>query len=263
MFNKKNNYIIESNPTRNNIEEKKLKKVIDHIETNIKDGLTEEEIKILLDWTVENTRRNLEQYLGIGINDISLFGYCGFAQSSSLIPLEKYFKVTYNNTMDFPYVSEDIKHAFGTITFPQKTKQGIIQKQYLIDITLRQFFTKLMCENPKYQLDDNNFLIYFMHPGYFMCSQKFKTKKSIELAKQLLKKGYIELTDENLKIYIDSFIYSSITYNNPQMINDIQNIDVEEYKKRLKKSKPFEQEYDEETLRQNNCSLELNTKKYR
>lgn len=255
MFN--NNYIIESSPIRTNTEDK-IGEIINHINNGIEDGLLQEEITTLLDWTVENTRKNIEQYTKMDINDTSLFGFCGLAQASSLIPLEKFFKVTYNNTIDFPYIKEDIKHAFGTITFPLKTKNGIVEKQYLIDITLRQFYTKEMCQKPKYETDKNNNLIYYAHPGYFICNVKNKQNK--ETIRQLLKKGYIELTDEILKLYIDSFIYSSVCYNFPEEITKIQNLPIKIYKDDLRKTKPIELEYDEETLIKNNCNIELKAK---
>lgn len=251
-----NEYIIESTPIRTK-EYDNLEDVIKHLNNGIKDGLTEEEIKTILNWTVENTRKNLEQYLGINIDNFSLFGLCGLGQSSTLIPLEKYFKVTYNNTIDLPYITEDIKHAFGTITFPLKTKNGIKEKQYLIDTTLRQFYTKTMCENLKYETDQNNNLIYYAHPGYFICSENYKTTENLKFAKELLKKGYIELTDDNLKRYINSFIYSSVCYNYPTQISNIKNIPIEVYKTCLKKGKPFELEYDEEKLIKNNCNIKI------
>jgi len=258
MF-KNNEYIIESKPIRIN-EYENIEEVIEKLNNEIEQGLTEDEIKTLLDWTVENTRRNLEQYIGINIDDFSLFGLCGLGQSSTLIPLEKYFKVTYNNTEDFPYVTEDIKHAFGTITFPLKTKNGIEEKQYLIDTTFRQFFTKNMCENPKYETNQNNNLIYYAHPGYFLCSKRFKTKENLKFAKELLKKGYMELTDDKLKRYINSFIYSSVCYNYPDQISNIRDITIEQYKKCIKKAKPLELEYDEEKLIKNNCNIELKSR---
>lgn len=249
MFFKKDDYIIESKPVRTVIDDNSLIQVTEHINNGCEDGLTEFEIKTLLDWIVENTRQNIEKYTGQDITDDDLMGLCGFAQTSSLTPLENHFKETYNSTLDFEYVIEDLKHSFGTITFPLKAKTGTIKKQYLIDITYRQFFKRIMCENPTYRLDGT----FEMDPGYFMCNKNRKTKESINLSKQLLKKGYIELTDENLKLYIDSFIYSSIYRTNQDYLYDIRNLNIDFYKENLKRPKPVNQEFEEDDLLKYNC----------
>lgn len=249
MFFKKDEFIVESKPVRTIIKDEQLISVTEHINNGFEDGLTEKEIEILLDWTVENTRENLEKYTGNDIKDDDLFGLCGFGRTSSLLPFEKIFKETYNSTTDFQFVIPELKHAFGTITFPIKTNKGIVEKQYLIDVTFRQFFKKIMCENPTYKLDGT----FEMDPGYFLCSKARKTKESINLVNQLLKKGYIELTDENLKLYINSFMYSSIYRTNQDDLFNIKKLDKEYYRKQLRKPKPFELEFDEDKLLTYNC----------
>ena len=259
MLFKKEEFIIESKPTRTIINDEQLKTVTEHINNGIEDGLSEEEIKVLLDWTVENTRQNLEKYTGQSIMDDSLFGLCGFGRTSSLLPFERIFKETYNSTTDFAYVVEELKHAFGTITFPLKTNEGIIEKQYLVDTTFRQFFKKIMCEKPEYKTNGT----FEMDPGYFLCNKIRKTKESINLAIQLLKKGYIELTDENLKLYIDSFMYSSIYRTNQYYLHDMKKLDISYYRKQLRKSKPFEDEFDEDMLLNYGCKTIMPNIKYK
>ena len=249
MFLKKDDYIIESKPVRTVVDDNSLIQVTEHINNGCEDGLTEFEIKTLLDWIVENTRQNIEKYTGQDITNDDLMGLCGFAQTSSLTPLENHFKETYNSTLDFEYVIGELKHAFGTITFPLKTENGVVDKQYLVDVTFRQFFKRIMCENPTYTLLGT----FEMDPGYFLCNKIRKTKESINLAKQLLKKGYIELTDENLKLYIDSFIYSSIYRTNQDYLYDIRNLNIDFYKKNLKRPKPVNQEFEEDDLLKYNC----------
>lgn len=249
MFFKKDEFIIESKPIRTVVDDNLLIQVSEHINNGCEDGLTESEIQTLLDWVVENTRRNIEKYTGQDITDNDLMGLCGFAQTSSLTPLENHFKETYNSTTDFntpdiKYVVNDLRHAFGTITFPLKTENGVVEKQYLVDVTFRQFFKRIMCENPTYSLTGT----FEMDPGYFLCNKIRKTKESIHLSKQLLKKGYVELTDENLKLYIDSFIYSSIYRTNQDYLHDMKKLDIDFYKKRLRRMKPAEQEFDERQL---------------
>lgn len=258
MLFKKDEFIIESKPIRTKVDDDSLIQVTEHINNGCEDGLNESEIQTLLDWTVENTRQNIEKYIGRDITNDDLMGLCGFAQTSSLEPLENYFKVTYNSTTDFNtpemiYVLNDLRHAFGTITFPLKTKNGVVDKQYLVDVTFRQFFHRIMCENPTYSLTGT----YVMDPGFFLCNRMRKTKESVELATQILKKGYIELTDENLKMYIDSFIYSSIYRISQDYLHEMRKLDIDFYRKRLRKSKPAEQEFDEGQLLRYGCITKI------
>ena len=259
MFFKKEDFIIESKPIRTIIKDEQLITVTEHINNGIEDGLSEEEIKVLLDWTVENTRQNIEKYTRNDIKDDDLSGLCGFGRTSSLLPFERIFKETYNSTTDFKYVDEELKHAFGTITFPVKTNTGIKEKQYLVDTTFRQFFKKIMCENPTYKLDGT----FEMDPGYYLCNKARRTKKSINLATQLLKKGYIELTDENLKLYIDSFMYSSIYRKNQYYLHDMKKLDISYYRKQLRRAKPFEEEFDEDMLLNYGCKTRMDYIEYK
>ena len=252
MFLKKE-FIIESKPERTKIDTYKLQKVANHINKSTTDGFTQEEIETLLNWIVENARQNIEKYLGQDITNEDLAGLCLFAQISSLLPLEGKFKETYNYTTDFKYVIDELRHSFGTITFPIKVNKNIEKKQYLIDVTMRQFFKTIMCENPKYKSDGT----FVMDPGYFLCTRSRRTKESLELARQLLKKGYIELTDKNLKLYIDSFIYSSIYRTNQSHLHDIKNLDMEFYRKGISKGTPFIQEFDSEFLEKYNCITKM------
>lgn len=240
-------YIIESSPNRFYIEPEKLENLINHIENGIKDGFTEEEAEILLKWTVENTRKNLEIYLNTNINSSPLFGCCGFAQCSSLAPLEKIkgIKITYKNTMNFEYVTPELRHAFGVVGIPIKTNSGIEYKNYLIDTTLRQFYTSKLCQKQtktknKYQAD----------PGYFMCLKNKNIKQTRKLAQTLLKNGYIELKDITLKQYIDSFIYSSIMKYYPQQEEKIIKLPLEWYEKKLNEITYEEQDFYEVDLRE-------------
>ena len=256
LFEKK--FIIESEPERTLVSDYLLRQTAQHINNGYKDGLTIEEIHILLNWTVENTRQNIEKYTGKNIKNDDLMGLCGFCRTSSLLPFKKIFKETYNSTTDFPYVSEELRHAFGTIAFPLKTENEIEEKKYLIDITYRQFFKKIMCET-KYKNDGTT----EVDPGYFLCSKKRKTIKSLEFSKQLLKKGYIELTNENLMLYINSFILSSIFRTNLQLIGIINKLEIDFYNEHIKKIGSFEQEFDEEDLLKIGCITKMPYIKYK
>ena len=199
-------YIIESTPVLKEVDMDKFAGVVKHLEeirNGSHDGLSEEEVEILLDWTVMNTRNNLSKENDI-LND-SLGGSCGFGQSSSLFPLEDLgLRTTVNNVTDFPI--SKYRHAFGTVFIPVKVGDRIVTKQYLIDTTYRQFFPSLLCNEGRYY--SNGFAKDKCSPcaGYFMA----RDSEHMEFATHLLKYGHIEFTPSNAKCYADGFILGSI-----------------------------------------------------
>lgn len=207
MFKNKEKFIIESTPQRFNIIDEDIKSVANHINNGIDDGLSMKEVKILLEWLVENARHDIENIIDESINTNSCKGFCGFAQLSTIMPVTNCnITVTANNTDKFS--NSLIRHHFVTIILPTKENDKIVNKWYLIDPTYRQFFEKNSCKG-KNKLTS---------PGYFM----LETNETLKLAKQLLKNGYIELTDDNLKMYSNGFICASGHNKN--------NIDVEKLK---------------------------------
>lgn len=89
-------------------------------------------------------------------------------------------------------------HAFNIVT--------INNKKYIVDLTYRQFF-----------LNDRNSLerigictLFNTMPGRFMTLNDSRKKTALEL----LKNGYIEMTEENMKNYFDGFAlsYRNATY---------------------------------------------------
>lgn len=194
----KKKFIIKSNPIRKNISENKLNEVIEHINNGYDDGLTEQEVKTLLDWIVEETRKNLEKYLKKSIKEETLLGLCGIAQCLSLTPLIKCgFNVTVNNISSIMF--DSFFHAFGTCTFPVRDKNGIVEKRYLIDVTFRQFFTTQGCKKKNKDIVEKKFH-RAPDPGYYI-DCKFPTQN-------LLQHGYTEIDDNKLIMYVKSFAYS-------------------------------------------------------
>ena len=96
-------YIIYQEPERKRIDNKKLEIALNHyneIKNNgFKEGLTEEEIKILLDYSVENARKSFEN-LGINVKTNSLNGLCELGQALTIMPLENLgIEVTKNRVL--------------------------------------------------------------------------------------------------------------------------------------------------------------------
>ena len=208
-------YIIYQEPERKQIDKEKLQQTLRHYEeiknNNYDDGLNIEEITILLDYSVENARRTFESF-GLNVKTNSLNGLCELGQALSIMPLENLgLEVTKNTAAaSFNY---SFNHAFGTVTFPFKDHEQIINKTYLIDVTYRQFFSTVRCnEGRYYKEEENTNLKVAPDPGYFVTDEIF--------AKMLMKDGYIELTEENAKKYGEAFYKASIP------LKDLDKIDL-------------------------------------
>jgi hypothetical protein len=202
MFNLKEIHIIDEDIKEFNIDENNLKSAIEKCK-DLENGLTIKEAEELLKWTVNNTRNNLLSDENIKDLKHGLGGCCGFSQFSSLYPLQELgLKITINNMRDLGGPA----HAYGTVTFPVETKEGIVNKQFLIDCTYNQFFDIAKCASDRYfQFDEANGFLKYRDPGYFM---KEDTNKEL-FAKELLENGFVELTDDNLYNYAYGFIMSS------------------------------------------------------
>ena len=214
-------YIIYQEPERKEIDNKKLQIVLNHyneIKNNeFKEGLTSEEIKVLLDYSIENARKAFDS-LGINVKTNSLNGFCELGQALTIMPLENLgLEVTKNSaTACFNY---PFNHVFGTVTFPYQDNEKVIDKTYLIDSTYRQFFSTVRCNEGRYYTEEENTnLKVAPDPGYFITD--------IAFAKTLMKDGYIELTKENAKKYGEAFYKASITLKNIELL---QNNDIDYY----------------------------------
>lgn len=198
-------YIIYQEPERKVINKDKLKEALNHYDViksnNFKEGLTYEEIKIMLDYIIENARKTFDS-LGINIKTNSLNGFCELGQALTIMPFERLgFDVTKNSAIScFSY---PFNHVFGTVTFPFQDNDMVTSKTYLIDSTYRQFFSTVRCNEGRYYIEEENTgLKVAPDPGYFVTDENF--------AKTLMKDGYIELTKENAEKYGEAFYKASI-----------------------------------------------------
>lgn len=200
LFGENQSFIIDQKPIRKMINFSLLEKSINHFkeikENNINEGLSKEEIEVLLDYVVENARGGFT-ILGINVEKSSLNGFCELGQALSIMPLENLgLKVTKNRAKDaFDY---PLNHCFGTVTFPFQIEGEVTEITYLIDTTYRQFFTSIRCnEGRYYTLDENLKIETAPDPGYFI--------KDIEFAKNLIADGYIELNEKTARVYGQAF----------------------------------------------------------
>ena len=214
-------YIIYQEQKEKKIDKEKLQKTLNHyneIKNNdFKEGLSDEEIKILLDYSVENARKAFDS-LGINVKTNSLNGLCELGQALTIMPLEHLgLKVTKNSaTACFNY---PFNHVFGTVTFPYQDNGRVVDKTYLIDSTYRQFFSTMRCNEGRYYTEEENTnLKVAPDPGYFITD--------IDFAKTLMKDGYVDLTKDNAKKYGEPFYKASIPLKDNKLL---QNSDIDYY----------------------------------
>lgn len=178
---------------------------IENRENKRKLSFTEEEANALLDWSVCHARKSLIS-LGINVESSSLNGLCELGQALTLYPfLHSKFPISINNaslSFDFPG-----NHAFGTVTIPTQRGKQVKRVPHLIDITYRQFFTTLRCNEGIYDsLPNQKNWKAVPDPGYFMTSINDQA-----FAKHLIKNGHMELTKETSRIYANGFRKASLT----------------------------------------------------
>jgi len=212
-------YIIPSTPEIYNLNTdevsaafQQLKDVNLKFQQGIMDGISLEEAELILKWIIQNTRTSLARNEK-DFSSASLTGCCGFAQSMTLLPLiEVGSFVTINNVDKFP--NAPYRHAFGTVQLPIKEEGKIYYKQYLLDASYRQFFTTAECNPGRYYLKNYN---GGPAAGYYVC----QTEAGRKFASELLTKGYIELTEENAKIYGNGFDCESLNISNLDRQNEL------------------------------------------
>lgn len=206
-------YIIESTPDLLEVDKNKIKNVVDHLKivnennkNDLNDGITLEEAGILLEGVIQLARENLNKYLKGNIKIYDLTGACGFMQAFTLFPLHELgLSVTINNVSHFP--GSKVRHAFGTTSIPIKENNEIYRKSYLIDGSYRQFFMTKRCIEGRFYNTDVNFKDRVgPDAGYYVCL----TEEGRKFAKTLLKRGFIEWTEETAKIYGNGFTCESI-----------------------------------------------------
>lgn len=208
-------YFISQDPKYENVGMDKVREAIIHLEEVISnnngklDGITMEEVKIILDCIIYKVRRNYVT-LGVDIFNNSLNGYSDLGQSLSIGAFEELgLKVTKNSAskcFDYPF-----NHSFGTVTFPVSIGDNVEEKTFLIDTTYRRFFTSMRCNEGMYYKNDD--VVNSPDPGYFV--------KDINFVKDLMRDGYVILNDYNAKCYGEPFYLSSLNKEDSVIVNNI------------------------------------------
>lgn len=174
-------FIIESSPNNNekfsSDEEEKLRYII----YNVRSKLLENDINDPLTNKCSYSSNLVSRYASeLDLDTRNIVIYPGFDKEHSLLHLGSGY------------------HTFSIVT--------INNKKYIVDLTYRQFFLK-----DKSSLERIGVCALFNTlPGKFMTMSDSRLKT----ASKLLRDGYIEMTDENIKNYFDGFAlsYRNATY---------------------------------------------------
>lgn len=196
-----------------NIEEK-IKKVVESNKEGKEQGITEQEAEEILKWTVQNARNELDKKEDI--QKESLLGFCGFGQAITAQTLRN-MGLNPNVCNVNPIIGENLgRHAFISINIPIKTQEKVEEKIYLIDTTFKQFFLRAEVTNSRGEFIKDKKFGNKVAPlaGYWL----LKMQGGKELAEEILSKGYVELTEENAKLYGDSFRLEEKERKNPTSI---------------------------------------------
>ena len=218
-------FIISSEPEIKYIDNNKVAIAIEHLREitfgcKPNDGISPDEVTLILDWVVQNSRSIISENFQ-NICKSSLYGLSDYTQALTLLPFENLnIPYTVNDTKHFNNGSES--HSFGTVTFPVKLENTVKNKQYLIDITYRQFFTIVNSSYGKFYDTRKDI---GPSAGFYVCI----TEEGKKFASELLKKGYIELTVNNARIYGSGFECEKLNINNYKDCYKIINSNGEKY----------------------------------
>ena len=186
--------------------EQKLKKALNENRNSntITNGINERETENLLEWVVQNAREAFEMNVDEPLNDASLLGCCGMGQGITGITLQnmglepRILNANPNlNTKAGP-------HSFVVVEMPIVQNDGKVNnKPYLVDTTYRQFFLRneVTTSCGEYIKDKKFGNRVAPLAGYWLLHMPGGKR----FAQEILSKGFIELTEENAKLYGDSF----------------------------------------------------------
>lgn len=171
-----------------------------------KHELTEKEQLYLLKWIISRIQKYLPS------DDLTYSLLCGEAADLASLLLKSlnidYFQINIKEIL-----KEKLNvHAITILDFNSKN----IESKYILDPTFRQFLVKEECIYET--LKTTNSYKLGTYPGYFLSL----TKEGTKFATSLLNNGFFKLTNENLKIYFDSFMMYRNDYWQRRLDYDIR-----------------------------------------
>lgn len=195
---KKEDFLFSSKPYNEDIDINQVAAIQDFYEK--KGYIKEQDIPTFLNWLTFAARINVTNPLDSPLES-SFVGSCALAQAFYNKILNK-MKISVMNINIGDILKTNPIHEVTCINIPTKINNQRTTKLFLLDPTFRQFCLT----------EENRFERYFEeprwsvrmstpHPGYFFNL----TEQGKKFANQLIRDGYFELTEENLKTYLDPF----------------------------------------------------------
>ena len=183
-------YIIKNNPIFNL--ERPLKSFPDHNAEDILNALVQQTRIMLYKKINRNSKINKS------LADLDLTNYCSLA-SLYITKLCKKYKIKNKEIKIEPGFQKN-SLLFNGYGYHYVNIIDIEDKSYLIDCTYSQFF--LLRDN----LFEQNGIPYYKtcYPGFYM----LMTPERLQVVNKILTDGWIYLSDENLKNYLDGFTLS-------------------------------------------------------
>lgn len=207
--------------------------------------LTKEEVDYLLNYVCYSVRKKLADSKSADINEYDYANQCDKAQAMIYYYLEK-IGVSCKPMQTNGIIKDCLGHSF-IIAFVNQDDTII---PYIIDPTYNQFFKEDKCTSDNLQVI-NNIVVKTPYPGYFILDE---TEKNQEIIKKFLKNGFMELTEDNVRIYGDSFYKTQVGVSKD--ILEMKTMPGSIYIKSFLKS-DFKLSHSEEDLIQKNLYLDV------
>lgn len=231
------------------------------------------EAELLLEYVCYQARRLCEEGYGKSPIEDEMKGLCGPTQILGRTILEKMGLPVYcfnfqadlgelcHRTQQEKEWIERTKsnamnchHTALLVTIP--VKEGIgEQMEFVLDPTFTQFCTKEGCKEEKftpfYENGEYHYNDFAPDAGYFLSRDYLEKEKVSEeeiskagqIVEDLIQKGYMIASEENMKLYVDSFIRASTTREAFEELGTSQiKMTGREYKKMLQNSETFLQQ---------------------
>ena len=165
-------------------------------------GIKENEAHIILEWVTQKTRNALFKTKDSN-SPYEIRGACGLGQGLVGHQCEQMgIDVQYHQVANLSDFSTS-RHAFNIVTSPVTNDHGhTTDRHYLVDTTFRQFFIN----------DGGTFASGALFKDWG--SRLTQTQAGKEMADELLAHGFVELNEENARLYVESQIaILDVTHN--------------------------------------------------
>lgn len=236
------NYIFDTLPYDEEINIDEIRNIENSLRNYVagyqQEGISYEEAFKFMDWLTYNARSFATRNIPESAMTAPLTGQCGPTQAVNTTILQKIGLDTIPFNMgrcvgQTPMTEEDIerinngwystnlRHAVTLAKIPIEYNGVTTMHTYLLDPTFRQFCLKDNCNESVYWDEEKNMKEQVApHPAYFLTEEylssqgesRQKIDQSNYIAQVLINRGYMELTEENAKIYGDAFAKSGIRW---------------------------------------------------